>query len=222
MIAMSETVFISEKHCPVCGKQFTVLWPGEWTYKRGKVGHIIYLCSWKCLRAWDGGDTKKEELEVEKDTKKHDRKATVMHMVEMYEAGKGKTEVLRYLQGEGYRVPEQTHADLKAYAKIKLPELFAKFPGNDAQAQVEIPEKAVQRIETPEAPRITKPVNYDGFNVREVEGNFARYRRSDVGDMIYIDVEIEGGCDTLSYTIEQWRSFRKEHDRAAVILGVEM
>ena len=217
-----ETVFISEKICPQCGKNFTVLYPSEWAYRRGKVGHVIYLCSWKCLRAWDGGDTKKEELEVEKDTKKHDRKATLTHMIEMYEAGKSKTEVLRYLKDEGYRVPEQTHADLKAYAKSKLPELYARLLVNDMPAHVEIPEKAVQNIETPEAPRITKPVNYDGFNVREVEGNFARYRRSDVGGSTYIDVEIEGGSDTLSYTIEQWRSFRKEHDRAAVILGVEL
>ena len=220
---MSETsVFISEKVCPISGKHFTVLWPGQWAYKRGREGMRSYLCSWKCLRAWDDGNIKKEELEVEKDTKKHDRKATLTHMIEMYEEGKSKTEVLRYLKDEGYRVPEQTHADLKAYAKSKLPELYARLLGNDVPAQVEIPEKAVQKIETPEAPRITKPVNYDGFNVREVEGNFARYRRSDVGGSTYIDVEIEGGSDTLSYTIEQWRSVRKEHDRAAVILGVEM
>lgn len=210
---MSETsVFISEKVCPICGKHFTVLWPGQWAYKRGREGMRSYLCSWKCLRAWDDGNIKKEELEVEKDTKKRDRTAIVKHIAEMYEAGKGKTEVLQYLKGEGYRAPEQTHADLKTFAKNKLPELYAKFPVNDTPA----------KVETPEAPRITKPVNYGGFNVREVEGNFARYRRSDIGGTTYIDVEIVEKCDTLSYTIEQWRSFRKEHDRAAVILGVEI
>lgn len=146
---MSEgTIFITEKVCPQCGRNFTVLYPGEWAYKRGRVGHIIYLCSWKCLRAWDGGDTKKEELEVEKDTKKHDRKATLTHMIEMYEEGKSKTEVLRYLQDEGYRVPEQTHADLKAYAKIKLPELYARLTAKDVPAQVmqEAPKKAEPKV----------------------------------------------------------------------------
>jgi hypothetical protein len=220
---MSEgTIFITEKVCPQCGRNFTVLYPGEWAYKRGRVGHIIYLCSWKCLRAWDGGDTKKEELEVEKDTKKHDRKATLTHMIEMYEAGKTKTEVLRYLKDEGYKVPEQTHADLKAYAKIKLPELYARLLVNDMPAKVETPETITigKYIELPKID--PAPAMCSGMTVREVEGNFARYRRSDVGGSTYIDVEIEDSSDTLSYTIEQWRSFRKEHDRAAVILGVEM
>ena len=74
-----------------------------------------------------------------------------------------------------------------------------------------------------EEPKIFQPVNYDGMVVREVEGGFGRYRRSDVGQKIYIDFEPADDClDTLSYTVEQWRSFRKEHERAAVILGVEM
>ena len=72
----------------------------------------------------------------------------------------------------------------------------------------------------PEAPRICKPVNYEGFDVREVEGAFARYRRSDVGDKTYVDVEIHEGCDTLSYTVEQWRNLHSERVRAFVILGV--
>ena len=71
-------------------------------------------------------------------------------------------------------------------------------------------------------PKITAPVGYDGFTVREVEGSFARYRRSDVSEKTYVDVEIADGCDTLSYTVEQWRSIRKEFQRAAVILGVEI
>ena len=83
-----------------------------------------------------------------------------------------------------------------------------------------------KEVDTPEYHNVVESIRINGLKqpifVREVEGNFARYRRSDVGDMIYIDVEIEGGSDTLSYTIEQWRSFRKEHDRAAVILGVEI
>ena len=70
--------------------------------------------------------------------------------------------------------------------------------------------------------KIEKPTRYDGFTVREVEGIFARYRRSDVSEKTYIDVEISDGCDTISYTIEQWKSLLQEFKQAAAILGVEL
>ena len=71
-------------------------------------------------------------------------------------------------------------------------------------------------------PKITKPVNYDGMIVREVEGEFARYRRTDVNGNTFIDVEFPDGCDTISFTVGQWGDFRKEHNKAALILGVEL
>lgn len=71
-------------------------------------------------------------------------------------------------------------------------------------------------------PNITKPVNYDGMIVREVEGEFARYRRTDVNGNTFIDVEFPDGCDTISFTVGQWGDFRKEHNKAALILGVEL
>ena len=76
--------------------------------------------------------------------------------------------------------------------------------------------------EAPEEPKITQPVVYDGMTVREIEGGFGRYRRSDVHDSTYIDFEYTDGCDTISLTVEQWRGFRKELERAAAILGVEL
>ena len=76
--------------------------------------------------------------------------------------------------------------------------------------------------ETPEEPKITQPVVYDGMTVREIEGGFGRYRRSDVHGSIYLDFEQTVGADVISLTVEQWRSFRKELERAAAILGVEL
>ena len=99
--------------------------------------------------------------------------------------------------------------------------------------KIETPESnKVEVVETPEAPKIrsksekprkiTAPVAYDGLIIREVEGNFGRYRRSDIGSATYIDFESADGMDTLSFTVEQWRSFRAEHAKAATVLGVEM
>ena len=58
--------------------------------------------------------------------------------------------------------------------------------------------------------------------VREVEGLFGRYRRSDVGQAIYIDLEFTDCCDVISNTVGQWRSFIDELNKAANILGVEI
>ena len=72
-------------------------------------------------------------------------------------------------------------------------------------------------------PRITAPVAYEEFTVREVEGLFGRYRRSDIGAATYIDFEnADGISDVVSYTVDQWKSFVKELKRAAAVLGVDL
>ena len=45
------------KKCPVCGKEFDVLWPDLWRYKRngGTANYWKYFCSWGCLRKYDKG-----------------------------------------------------------------------------------------------------------------------------------------------------------------------
>ena len=82
-----------------------------------------------------------------------------------------------------------------------------------------------EAVETPEwnkQPKIFGPAMYDGMTIREVEGNFGRYRYSAVGSAIYIDYENREGFDTLSLTVEHWRAFRSEQEKAAKILGVEL
>ena len=44
------------KNCPICGKAFDVLYPDIWRYKRNNQ----FICSWKCIRLFDG----KEEKQV--------------------------------------------------------------------------------------------------------------------------------------------------------------
>ena len=54
--------------CGQCGKSFDVLYPDLWRYVRGKT----YLCSWSCLRKYDGeefddmGRTKKDGTPAKK------------------------------------------------------------------------------------------------------------------------------------------------------------
>ncbi len=151
-----------------------------------------------------------------------------------------------YLAGLGLKAPQQAWSQIRQKVKDHDPETFEKLPKTLAYRKKakETPEGSLAdavtgmkdaaetffgecqkmglNIETPETPKICMPVNYDGMMVREVEGNFARYRRSDIAGTTYIDIEVTEGCDTLSYTVDHWRKFRKEQEKAAVILGVEL
>ena len=124
--------------------------------------------------------------------------------------------------------------------KKNSPEIYAQLPKRIGNAEVqeapEMPTVKVDgplKIETPEAnnvtvaeapekPKITQPVCYDGMTVREIEGLFGRYRRTDINGAIYIDFENPDGADILSYTVDQWRKMRAEQANAFRILGVEL
>lgn len=68
---------------------------------------------------------------------------------------------------------------------------------------------------------ITKPVNYDGFDVCAVNGIFGRYSARMVNGRQWIDFDDPSG-DTLSFEVDAWREFLKELKRAAAVLGVEL
>ena len=103
--------------------------------------------------------------------------------------------------------PEGTAADAMKGMKDAADEFFGQWLPN---------------AETPEAPKICKPVIYDGMIIREVESLFGRLRRSDVHGSIYLDFEPTDSADVLSYTVDQWRSFFRDLKDCAAILGVEL
>jgi hypothetical protein len=231
--------------CRTCGKRTVILYPALWAYRKGPEK---WFCSWKCLRAFEKGirsETSKMNL-GEKRRKAVDIALEGGGPVEYFRqqgqknptaAWSSVKQQLQEKEPETYaRLPQvdrrkkdqnpKTAADAMAGMKKAADNFFgsvlkdAETPeaanGNTAWIEARTEWKPVQE------PKITAPVGYDGFTVREVEGEFARYRRSDVSEKTYIDVEIADGCDTISYTVEQWRNIRKEFQRAAVILGVEI
>ena len=231
--------------CSSCGKEFYILYPAMWAYKKGQ----RVFCSWKCLRAYEKGI-----------------RSEIKHMMKLGERSRKAVDIaleggdpVEYFRQLGQKNPSAAWCSLKAQLREKEPETYARLPQVDRRKKEQKPKTAAEAManmkqaadnffgsvlkdaETPETakdlkatieartewkpvqePKITKPVGYDGFTVREVEGDFARYRRSDVSEKTYVDVEIADGCDTISYTVEQWRNIRKEFQRAAVILGVEI
>ena len=224
------------ENCPICGKGFEVLWPHLWAYKRNSQ----FICSWKCLRAADNENERSANMgnRVPDEAKKKAIQAAL--------DGKDPYEPLRPYTSN----PKSMWTYIRSCIKQKDPELFEKIPDlrdrkkpkqeepkqTLGDVMVDIRETAdkffgecekmglmkAEEPEEPEEPKIYQPVVYDGMTVREVEGGFGRYRRSDVHGSIYIDFEYTEGSDVLSLTVEQWRSFLKELEKSSAILGVSL
>ena len=200
---------LGDRKCPECGKAFTALYPHLWAYRRDKV----YFCSWKCLRA----DEKRKEGNNMRLTLENKKKA-----IEIAIAG---GDPLNYLKGLGCANPAGVWYSIKQKLKQANPEKAAQLPDmRKKSAEAPKVDKGMPKelkleggvdyqvavAETPEEPKkIVKPVNYDGLLIREVEGVFGRYRRTDVGEQQYIDYENPERMDTLSLTVVQWRNFRE-------------
>ena len=111
---------------------------------------------------------------------------------------------------ETEKAEEPTLADAVTGMKDATDEFFGKC------------EEMGLKMDKPKQPKITQPVNYDGMMIREVEGLFGRYRRTDIGSATYIDYESKDGADELSMTVEHWKAFIVEIRNAGLILGVEL
>lgn len=69
--------------------------------------------------------------------------------------------------------------------------------------------------------KINKPLQYEEFTVRAVEGVFGRYARDIFNGADYIDFESKEG-DELHMRIDGWKNFIGEMKRAAKVLGVDL
>lgn len=244
MMPKGDRAMIDIKTCRQCGNKFSVLYPDLWVYREGYQNHTRWFCSWKCLRAFRGV-TKGVGEQVPLKYVNRDRMEIAREVLKEIEEGRSP---IKYMETLGYTNPTQAFMDLKTWVRKKDPELGAKFPTKrkpektatvptvkvDGPLRIETPEAHnVDIVETPEQAviknkvvdlmeefKIRNPLQYEEFTVREVEGLFGRYRRSDIGQETYIDFEPPECVDVISNTITQWSSFMKELKRAAQVLGV--
>ena len=211
-----------DKKCAVCGKGFVVLHQDLWRYRRG----AKWLCSWSCLREYD---KKKEERKLRKLTLEDKKKAV--------EIAVGGGDALAFLATK-CDDPSQMWARIRNNVKDTDPETFAKLPKRVDKPKkapaVEIPEvHTVEEAEamvndffhpaeTPEKPKITKPLNYGGFEVQKVRGKYASYdlgpKCSDGSQILTVDT----GLEELSFDVNDWPEFLAEFVNARQILGVEL
>jgi hypothetical protein len=122
------------------------------------------------------------------------------------------------------RKPETVVKDGVEYEKAEEPTLADAMTGmkDAADKFFGACDEMGLKMDKPKQQKITQPVNYDGMMIREVEGLFGRYRRTDIGSATYIDYESKDGADELSMTVEHWKAFIVEIRNAGRILGVEV
>ena len=193
------------QNCPMCGKAFDVLWPDQWVFKRNK----RFICSWSCLRAADN----KKGVEKRVKLSERDQKAVDIAL----EGGNP----VEFLKKESKNASAAWY-HVKQKVKEVDPETYAKLPARIVNEKKPEEPKAVTVAKVEEVPKICQPAKYSGMIIRELEGGFGRYRRSDVHGSIYIDFEYTEGADVISLTVEQWRKFLEDLNNAAESLGVSL
>ena len=223
---MSEAVeFMGLKECPVCGKEFTVLWPHQWAYKRGWPSHPVYYCTWKCLRENDKKEGEKHVGTPRKMTDEQEKEAVRIAI----ETGDPR----EYIRSFGIKTPEVKWYDIKNKVKISDPELYAKIPrvcGKKSKPNheptladaVEGMTEAVNdffgecgkmglKLDSEPAPSI----EYKVTGIDTELGSFRYYKRSG-----YLDWDF-GDNDTVSMNADEWRQLIRDLPKIMDILGVK-
>ena len=186
--------------CPNCHKDFTILYPQMWAYKRNS----DYFCSWKCLRAADKEE--RSETEVNKRIVSRDQKAEAVQIC--LKGG----DPLRYLQQCGSTNPPNMWYMIKQELKKTDPATYAKLPKRIARkdavkkeptladAMVGMQEAAdiffdkfekigltktepakIAIVKDPENPDKPKLLNY---RVLKLETPLCRYIKKEDGDLV--------------------------------------
>lgn len=136
------------KRCSFCGKEFAVLYPELWRYKKGPdINHTsAWFCSWKCLRADEKGE--------EKPMKHNKQEEIALKLVEAME--KNGADPIEYLKGQGYGNPEKAYQNIKYRCRDKRPDLFERFPKRMANRKPEEkePAEAVKQLPAPDLQKV--------------------------------------------------------------------
>lgn len=154
---------------------------------------------------------------------------------------------LVYLREMGAKNPSAMWYSIKQAVKKEDPETFAKLspraspvttccaPARPSGVEVpdELPEEKPEKPEvvltiksedltraldeTPHVSSITKPVNYDGFEVTGLKTEYGRFQLSNNGYLFFG----ANSDDELEMPVELWRRFAEDLPKIMQILGIE-
>lgn len=233
---MSEAYALDGKTCPVCGKVFTVLWPGQWAYKRGNPCNPKYICSWKCLRTFDKGKEPARPARVQFE------EVAIVPNSKISNADKEKAvqialeggNPLRFLETLNLADAGQMWYTIKKKLKAKDPETYAKLPKRYMPKQCQPKETVVRDGVTyekaepeddPEGQKSAKPApvkkapefEYSVTGIKTEAGEFRWFRRQG-----YLDWDpADGDLDTISMKAGDWKALLEILPKAMKLLGVK-
>ena len=219
--------FSGLKRCPVCRKEFTVLWPGQWAYKRGTPSNPVYMCTWKCLRQYDKKEGEKHMGTPRKVSEEQEQEAIRIAI----EGGDPRP----MLKKCGIKNPDVKWYEIKGKVKASDPELYAKIPYIHKKRQPEQEPTLSDSVEgmtdavndffgecekmglklagDPEP-----PIEYKVTGIDAEMGNFQYYRKTQYMDWVPVSCPSE----LVSMNIDEWKQLIRDLPRIMEILGVEL
>ena len=205
--------------CPVCKKEFDVLWPRQWAYKKNSV----YWCSWKCFQAHN--EQKKEKLIMAR-TKNSPKMTKDMQQI-LIDLSINGGDYLGQLRAWGYTDPSGTMYKFRKKIEKEDPETYAKMqtirkrsaePAKKDPHVVELTEEEFAELSKQKS--VTKTVKTDDFIVCCIRNHsFGELYRDDKFECI--DWRSPNG-EEVSMSMEAWKSFAADLPRALHLLGVDL
>jgi len=228
--------------CPICGKNRVIFWPEHWIYRRGST----YYCSEQCMDTDLFRDTQllKEVNSRRKDKKrmiKKDYTDLARDIVALKETGVRNAEIYSLLNIKGYKDARSAYMHIKEWCKKYAPDLYEKLkPGQKPESNmtrmytkeeeakpptvklsgpIRIQTEEPEKIEiVPEKQKKAAPLQYDGYTVRCIEGQFGKF----YWDYEYnrLDWTSPDG-EEVSLSPDGWKKFCTEiMPKVMAILGV--
>lgn len=220
--------------CPVCRKQFDILWPHLYRYKINKK----YFCSWTCYRL---KQSRKKEDEMNKPKQKRprmtpDEMATAMQIwrdggdIDGYLTAHGIGNIQKWKANARVRKPAEapkpkTAGDAMEAIKETADNFFSQCEemglnlGKDATPKP-ISGGEWERMETPESKltiTTTKPLEFRVTGISTSIGDFQFYKRNG-----YLDWTPIGDNSVISLQTEEWKELIKQLPSVIDVLGVKL
>jgi len=192
--------------CGKCGKEFVILYPHLWSYKReDKV-----FCSWKCLRAWDRGKEAGEEMNDGKKSQLEIGKQLIAAMAEGADPNE-------WLKEHGYTNTSKAYGNIKRCLTDKAPELAEKMPNRRSQPRKK--RTAAKTAEKKPEPKEAK-TGGDEFEVMTIRSKASGVRYEWSKDYNLFAIRYKG--DELTMHLDELTRVLDEMPRVMKILGVEV
>ena len=209
------------KNCPICGKAFDVLYPDIWRYKRNN----RFICSWKCIRLFDGKEEKqvKERVSVKRTRMSRDDMAEAVRMwkandpgLDQYLTDHGITHIGKWKQNArdryrekpadyGQPIPGFGPWDEEPAATVKV----------DGAIRIETKEPAQVEVLTVGTP-VPPPFEYKTTGISTDAGDFQYYRKQGFLDWTTLD------GTAVSMSLAEWAALMRVFPEVVRVLGVEL